>query len=289
MGGFMLFDGNEPVYPLTPEAICTLSKGGYINFPDITEKEINDRSKGGVLSKCLVLLQTGWFVMQCIARGVERLPVTELELVTVAFATLNFVTYLFWWDKPLNVRRPFRILLEKSIADKQKGARDREKDVAGWLTRVVNVTTGLEDEVVDLATEKRVPTFYAGDLRDDQRFVAAVGSAVIAMIFGGIHCIAWSFSFPTLAEKILWRVSSIAIIGVPFFYVAFFGLIGLCNHLNLELPIVTAVIAIITIPTALLLYFVARTVLLVQAFVTLRSPSPGVFQTVHWTTFIPHI
>ena len=88
----MLYDGKTPLHPLTPEKITTLVSDGYIDFPDITEKEIRDKSKGDVLSKSLVILQTGWFIMQCIARAVEHLPVTELELVTVAFATLNFVT-----------------------------------------------------------------------------------------------------------------------------------------------------------------------------------------------------
>ncbi|KAI9459826.1 hypothetical protein F5148DRAFT_961686, partial [Russula earlei] len=51
--------------------------------------------------KSLVVLQTGWFVTQCIARGAQDPSITELELVTVAFASLNFVMCLLWWDKPL--------------------------------------------------------------------------------------------------------------------------------------------------------------------------------------------
>ncbi|KAI9455650.1 hypothetical protein F5148DRAFT_984709 [Russula earlei] len=42
--------------------------------------------------------------MQCIARGVQDLPITELELITVAFVALNFLMYILWWDKPLNVQ-----------------------------------------------------------------------------------------------------------------------------------------------------------------------------------------
>ncbi|KAI9507066.1 hypothetical protein F5148DRAFT_1208293 [Russula earlei] len=37
-------------------------------------------SKGDAASKTLVVMQTGWFVMQCVARVVQGLPVTELEL-----------------------------------------------------------------------------------------------------------------------------------------------------------------------------------------------------------------
>ena len=41
---------------------------------------------------------------QCIARGAYGLTVTELEVVTVAFASLTGVIYYLWWDKPLDVR-----------------------------------------------------------------------------------------------------------------------------------------------------------------------------------------
>jgi hypothetical protein len=96
MGGFMLFDGDDLVRTLEPEEIQQLSQNGEIDFPRITENEIQDKSKGDGLSKGLVIVQTGWFLLQCITRGVERLPITELEIVTLAFAALNFVTYGLW-------------------------------------------------------------------------------------------------------------------------------------------------------------------------------------------------
>ncbi|EEB99929.1 hypothetical protein MPER_00261, partial [Moniliophthora perniciosa FA553] len=32
--------------------------------------------------------------------------VTELEIVTIGYALLNFGTYFLWWNKPLGVRYP---------------------------------------------------------------------------------------------------------------------------------------------------------------------------------------
>jgi hypothetical protein len=110
MGGFMLVDGHgDPIRPLLPDDLDTLSEKEEIDFPVIKEAEITDKSKGDFLSKGLVLLQTGWFVVQCIARASQHLSLTELELVTLAFAVLNFVTYWLWWNKPLDARYPVSV------------------------------------------------------------------------------------------------------------------------------------------------------------------------------------
>ena len=48
-------------------------------------------------------------------------------------------------------------------------------------------------------------------------------------------------------------------------------------------------ITMLSIFPAVILYVIARAVTLVLAFTSLRDLPPGAFNTVHWTTFIPHI
>ena len=48
-------------------------------------------------------------------------------------------------------------------------------------------------------------------------------------------------------------------------------------------------IAVLSIIPAGLLYIIARAVTLVLALTSLRDLPPGAFDTVHWTTFIPHV
>ena len=59
-----------------------------VNDPDfeihMTEEEIMDRSKGDALSKLIFILQSTWFILQCIERRVEGLNLTHLELTTGA-------------------------------------------------------------------------------------------------------------------------------------------------------------------------------------------------------------
>src|ERR1700688_1617164 len=118
MGGFMLCeDGKEP-YTLDPFRLKEYVESSEIN---ITKAEIQDKSQGDILSKGLVIVQTGWFILQCIARRVEYIPITELELVTLAFAALNFVTYGLWWKKPLSVRCPYRVFKDRKPMGEEKG------------------------------------------------------------------------------------------------------------------------------------------------------------------------
>ncbi|KAF8508808.1 hypothetical protein BU17DRAFT_56524 [Hysterangium stoloniferum] len=113
MGGFMLFDGQVARGTLSPERFEELLGDGKIEFPTITKEEIQDRSKGDALSKGLVIGQTTWFIIECIARKAQGLDTTQIELLTLA---LNGVIYFLWWDKPLDVRCPVPVhMLETPI------------------------------------------------------------------------------------------------------------------------------------------------------------------------------
>jgi hypothetical protein len=109
MGGFMQYHDDKPPTVLEAKDIPRVIK------MRILETEIQDRSKGDVLSKTIALVQTAWFILQCISRGVEGLPVTELEIATCAFAVLNFGTYILWWNKPLNVSRPVLVYADRKM------------------------------------------------------------------------------------------------------------------------------------------------------------------------------
>ncbi|KAF9557973.1 hypothetical protein CPC08DRAFT_692672 [Agrocybe pediades] len=103
MGGFMLFEGDQRKGVLTLTRFEELLQLGRIQFPSISEEDILDRSKGDGLGKALVVVQTTWFIIQCLARLIQHLDLTELELFTAALAVLNGAMYLFWRKKPLSV------------------------------------------------------------------------------------------------------------------------------------------------------------------------------------------
>ncbi|KAK7022790.1 hypothetical protein VNI00_016961 [Paramarasmius palmivorus] len=96
----------SPLINTPSDASCLLEfllAKGYIT---ITEDEIKDRSHADFVSKSIAVIQTTWFIFQVIARAVEGLAITEIEIITVGFALLNLGTYFLWWNKPLRVGYP---------------------------------------------------------------------------------------------------------------------------------------------------------------------------------------
>ncbi|KAG1836390.1 hypothetical protein DFJ58DRAFT_818473 [Suillus subalutaceus] len=85
----------------------------------------------------------------------------------------------------------------------------------------------------------------------------------MATTFGGIHCMAWSFAFPTYLEHLLWRISAVAITCTP--WPSLFSLF-LFNDLNMP-----TVVYIIVYALYVILYVAARAILWVLMFTTLRD------------------
>ncbi|KAG1805283.1 hypothetical protein EV424DRAFT_1431091 [Suillus variegatus] len=106
MGGFMLYVDGKPYLTLQPDHILKLIRQGCIDVPTLTADQIQDKSKGNAISKGLVMLQVAWFIMQLVTRVIYPLEITQLEVGTLAFAVLNFLTYAAWWNKPLDVECP---------------------------------------------------------------------------------------------------------------------------------------------------------------------------------------
>lgn len=76
------------------------------SVPEISKIEIENRSKSDKFTKGLALLQSLWLAASLITRAVQNLAVTQLEVVTIAFAVCTIITYGFCWYKPQDVQTP---------------------------------------------------------------------------------------------------------------------------------------------------------------------------------------
>ncbi|PPQ85320.1 hypothetical protein CVT25_000358 [Psilocybe cyanescens] len=397
MGGFYLYKDGIPLGPLEYNEMKRLEKDGKIEWPTITETEIKDKSKGDFFSKGVVVMQTTWFIIQCIVRGSKGMVLTELEVVTLAFATLTMIIYGLWWHKPLDVQVPVPVhLKEGRSADEKRRTtspsvvavgKDDDSLQTSLLEAVERPETpiavnddvvthpqtsllgsktpvGLDVDVeaqdtsersqsappkvmpdpfsgpyhdpnlsipqrfrvylrerrekhglirgviyvftirpaimflnpfIDMLTSDkfkregyRVPTFYSPPSMSDA--VEVLVAIPVATVFGGIHCIAWSFEFPTVIEKWLWRVSAVLVFGLPLSLMFFLALSYLIHkkYRPSQGRFMEETVFMIVILSSLL-YISARGVLLILPLIGLRALPAGAHIDLNWTAYLPHI
>jgi hypothetical protein len=109
--------------------------------------------------------------------------------------------------------------------------------------------------------------------------------AFFGVIFGGLHIIGWSFKFPTLSERTLWRVTAIVITSIPLIVapIDFFIARDVCS------PWLPRTFLVFVMTFLLCIYVPARLSLIGQAIALLRHQPPSAFACVEWSKFIPHV
>ncbi|KAG1743003.1 hypothetical protein EDD22DRAFT_808277, partial [Suillus occidentalis] len=99
------------------------------------------------------------------------------------------------------------------------------------------------------------------------------------MIFGGIHCLGWNYSFQAHKQQILWRVASVGIT-CPLLLLHCILLIMSTGS--------TSILLYLGVCLCTCFYLFSRITIFVLMFLSLRSLPPGAYDTVARTKFIPH-
>ncbi|KAG2141002.1 hypothetical protein DEU56DRAFT_734774 [Suillus clintonianus] len=104
------------------------------------------------------------------------------------------------------------------------------------------------------------------------------------IVFGGIHCLGWNYLFQKYTEHMLWRAASLWIACAPvFFFLTYWHMVWRGD--TSDFADKTGIIVVLI---SSFVYIVARIILIVLMMMSLRSLPLGVYDTVAWTTFIPH-
>jgi hypothetical protein len=326
MGGFMLYFNDKPRATLTPMELQRFVNEGSVEMPVITEADIEDRSKGDALSKGIAILQLGWFVLYLIARYVQNLPITLLELDTLAVAALTCISYGFWWKKPKDIGRPhavywkatvpppseltyeyvanilFEITLTRPHSSKVDEIFSTEDWASFFLTYLYPLPSFMGVGIFNsphAVHSRRVPSAGGYDVGDAHRhrFIMLFTGCFSGAVFGGMHCLGWNVLFQGRAEQILWRAASLAIVSAPVSifvlnsYAIWLGHFWL-DHFWLNDSWVDQLgeaVAFFVIFASFISYIIARVTLIVLILMSFRSLPPGVYDTVAWTEFIPHL
>ena len=319
MGGYRVMsgDGDRQLYIFRVKELIWLTENGVLTIPEVTLDELHDKSNADWLVKGIALAQSAWFMLQICARVNQKLPITTLELATVAFIGCTGMMYFFWWNKPMDLET-FTPILDPGLTSAQlcrlarsicllhkvsewyrpppKEAHDQSWDWFWFekpmvlkrlqvISRGDEVSADLRVIVEDNFTaHARVTSWYMPAVNESHSSEWGPWDHIcvflIGTMFNGIHCAAWKFHFPTPIESLLWKLSVCVMLGVIYLWVPIAGITcWLPNRGWLKSLLYWF---------ATLLYFLARMYLLVEVFFGMRALEPAIYLTVEWTQYIPH-
>ena len=120
--------------PLFGDQIRVLVEEYSLEIPYITKEDINDRSNADAFTKAFAIVQSGWLIINCIARTAQglgecygqsftkrfsniKIAITELELATMGFVAYALAMYLLWWQKPFEVEKSTNLYCPSNVQD----------------------------------------------------------------------------------------------------------------------------------------------------------------------------
>jgi len=221
MGGMIVEDTSEQHMPVTAHALvecCVPKKHNPLKHTRLTKEEIMDKSKADNLVKAVAALQILYLIVSVITRKIHSLPISPLEVCTVAFASLSIATYVANLAKPKDVEVPFIVYLD----DNHSNNNHRNDTYSIEAHRSDIQLSKLCGQSFFARTVKPTgqhgPTIGNPRIRNDMLRLQANGTqhttltyAIVmsTMCFGAIHLAAWRNYFPSEVERTLWQVASV--------------------------------------------------------------------------------
>jgi len=244
------------------EDLISLIKADLLSAPDINTHDLEERNKNDQFARVITSLQVLYFVFQFFGRLGYHLPISTLELSTIAFVCSAVLIEYFWWDKPLGLRTGTVLKLdpeknERFISMFPKLRFDTpEQNLAEW---------GKCDFALffDRLKESDINTQLAYGL-------------LTAVVINGIHISAWNNSFPSETEQLLWQITSTGACG---------AIVLLWVGTNIRAKSIRLIICYLST----MLYWICRVYLLIAVFVGLRSVPESLYQTMSWQDVLPGV
>ncbi|KAJ3546425.1 hypothetical protein NMY22_g2061 [Coprinellus aureogranulatus] len=304
MGGIVFRDRSDSSYRMWYEAFDDWNDDDIRKFHELelSEGQIEDKSKADGLAKAFVVIQCLWFVIQCIGRVAYGLPVTELEVTCLAFIACNFSMYGFWWNKPLDVACP--IPIDRPVSKSLECTKHENNGFHYWphslmstlmtgdighLTDSRHASEGDFARIVNSSPRFPANYFYLGKDTDTYAYLYKKWGpriwlvyAIAPATFGALHSLAWYSAFPSATEALIWRISCI----VPLVHgLLFMASLHLSSVSSGFAGIISFAFRFILVP----MNVAARCVFIVLPFLQLRVLPPLSHRDVPWSNFLPHV
>ncbi|KAH8123506.1 hypothetical protein LI328DRAFT_169330 [Trichoderma asperelloides] len=288
MGGFVIKKTNAEaeigdgynLHHLSGRDLYILRKKRCIGtLPNITQRELKDRVKSDSLIKAISITQIIWSTARILDRTVYGLAICALELTVLAFALCAIAIYWLYWDKPKSIGGRITVDelatekgISKAYAYSTRHIFSLKRTQASFSKSETQVQYR---EAVDGAP-LRIDTIREGKEFDNKTFWALLVGVVL---FGGIHIGGWRVEFPSETHQMLWRVATMYSVGCVFIALVAVLLrkIGEKSNGGFLLGTLPRYCSRFLHVVGLLLYVVARLVILFEMFWTLLFLPPGAY------------
>lgn len=311
MGGVRLkLEDDE--FPVTSKHIFVLVKLNLINLDAITPAAIADRSKADGVARLFTIVQTGWFILQCLARFAQNISITTLELSTVAFVVCTIGTNIMWWAKPMDVSVPIVLKIDCTLEGLLQMAGSQilnaKEEASSWKWSPLEKFDDLRPNfLVDVGQYlPRTGSFELSQAAQKIRFrndrlpplerdwLLNGFLTILSLLFGAVYVAGWNISLPTYTEQLIWRICTVTIFALIVAYWAIDAGVELHQKKETKKKGENQKVAVTPVKMALyvvitLVYVTIRFYILVEPFVSLRALPATALKTVEWAAFIPHL
>jgi len=165
-----------------------------------------------------------WFCVNTVARGVQGLAVTTLEITTVGIIIDSILVYYFWKDKPADVESTEVVEINMSLGEMLLLEEDEKARTRPYFRTPLDFANHdawnfglLYHYFVNFFKGMRPRSWRwkkeSLGRRSEIDVLPVTGVAMVIGFLGGLafigtNFIAWNFEFPTSIERLLWRISS---------------------------------------------------------------------------------
>lgn len=178
-----------------------------VQMPKFSIDDLNDKSKTDYFTKAIAIIQIAQLLLSLTVRTRLHLAFSQLETLTLAFAICGVLTYICYWYKPQDVRRPIKVQLRPG---KELPPKFQQRTFERLWEVLTNSKANDDHQPLDRIRNDNIPKAEP----QTTHYALYVLTALTAG-FGSIHAIAWNFEFPTFAEQMLWRTATLVSTAVP--------------------------------------------------------------------------
>ena len=237
----------------------------------VKESDIEDLAKSNSIEKLLASFQGLWVLTQAISRIHQHKALSLLEVTTSAYICCAVGIYALWWKKPQNCSVPIMITCSDEAIDELSSSAYEEYIESLWeflwAGRDFNPVEPTGSYSFSISTDACIDGLLAFSL----------------MIFGSVHLASWNSMLPSTIELWMWRGS--CLFCVIYAGVFVLSIVWDVFHDAGALSDVLENLAVYGV----FVYFIARIYMIVEVFISLRALPASAFQTVQWSSFLPHI